>query len=88
MSLLKYLLQEFQQIVLVVMDISHISSMYSLINNLGSTIVRYLFAPFNEIVYNHFSRGNEEESIKSLLIFIKYTFMLSIAMVSFGFNFT
>lgn len=88
MSLLKYVLQEFQQIVLVVMDVSHISSMYSLINNLGSTVVRYLFAPFNEIVYNHFSRGSQEQSIKGLLQFVKYILTLSIALLSFGYNFT
>ena len=47
MSVLKLVLHEFEKIVLVFMDVPHISSTYSLISNLGSVVVRYLFAPLN-----------------------------------------
>lgn len=42
------------------MDIAHVSSVYSLISNLGSIVVRYLFAPLNEIIFNYFSRGSDQ----------------------------
>lgn len=46
-AILKYFLHEFEKVVLVLMDVTHISSIYSLISNLGSMVVRYLFAPLN-----------------------------------------
>lgn len=70
------------------MDISHISSVYSLISNLGSMVVRYLFAPLNEIIFNYFSRGDEKESVQALINFIQCVAHFSIISVSFGFNFS
>jgi O-antigen/teichoic acid export membrane protein len=88
LSILKYILQEFEKIVLVIMDISHISSVYSLISNLGSMVVRYLFAPLNEIIFNYFSRGDEGESVQALVNFIQCVTHFSIIAVSFGFNYS
>ena len=47
LSILKFVLERFEQIVLVFLNIVEISSVYSLINNLGSVIVRYIFSPLN-----------------------------------------
>lgn len=70
------------------MDISHISSIYSLINNLGSIVVRYLFSPLNEIIFNHFSRGKEEDSVAALESFIKFISYFTILILSFGYNYS
>jgi oligosaccharide translocation protein RFT1 len=88
LSFLKLILQEFERIVLIIMDISHVSSIYSLISNLGSVIVRYLFSPLNEIIYNYFSRGDAKESVLALVTFIKFILVFSIMVISFGYNYS
>jgi O-antigen/teichoic acid export membrane protein len=70
------------------MNVAHLSSVYSLINNLGSIITRYLFSPLNEIAFNHFSRGEKEESINALATFIKALLTFSILVGSFGYNYS
>lgn len=44
-SLLKLILQQFEKIVLVFNNTVQNSSVYSIVSNLGSIIVRFLFAP-------------------------------------------
>lgn len=44
-SLIKLVLQELEKIILVALNIPALSSDYTLINNLGSLIPRYLFLP-------------------------------------------
>ena len=70
------------------MDIAHVSSIYSLISNLGSIVVRYLFAPLNEIIFNYFSRGSDQESLDALITFLKSVTNFSILAVSFGYNYS
>jgi hypothetical protein len=50
--------------------------------------VRYLFSPLNEIVFNHFSRGEKQESVAALLSFIKAIIVFSVLVFSFGFNYS
>lgn len=88
LSFLKLILQEFERIVLVVMDTAKISSVYTLISNLGSIVVRYIFAPLNEIMFNYFSRGDEKESVAALIAFVKATLLFSVLSLSFGFNYS
>ena len=45
LSVLKLGIQQFEKIALVALDVSSFSSIYVLISNLGSIVVRYLFAP-------------------------------------------
>ena len=86
--MVKLVLQEFEKIVLVVMDVSHISSTYSLISNLGSVVVRYLFAPLNEIIYNYFSRGSPKDSLQALVTFIRAITVISLIILSFSYNYS
>lgn len=44
-SILKLLLQQFEKLVLVWGKAVEVSSIYSLVSNLGSIIVRFVFAP-------------------------------------------
>lgn len=44
-SFIKLVLQELEKIILVALNIPTLSSDYTLINNLGSLIPRYLFMP-------------------------------------------
>ncbi len=39
------IIEQFEKIILVTFDISSFLSTYTLISNLGSIIVRYIFAP-------------------------------------------
>lgn len=87
-AILKYFLHEFEKVVLVLMNVAHISSIYSLISNLGSMVVRYLFAPLNEIIFNYFSRGDGKESVGALVTFIKSVAIFSMLVISFGYNYS
>ena len=70
------------------MNISETSAVYSLISNLGSVIVRYIFSPLNEIIFNHFSRGEEKESLKAFISLIRFIMLLSIVILSFSYNYS
>jgi O-antigen/teichoic acid export membrane protein len=87
-AILKYFLHEFEKVVLVLMDVAHISSIYSLISNLGSMVVRYLFAPLNEIIFNYFSRGDGKEAVGALVAFIRAVALFSFLILSFGYNYS
>ncbi len=81
-------IHQFEKIALVALDVSSFSSIYVLISNLGSIVVRYVFAPLEEVVYNYFSRGDEKESIKTLILLVKSITLFSCLSLTFGYNFS
>lgn len=56
-------------------------------SNLGSIIVRFVFAPLEEIAYNYYARGSEQESKKTLITLIKVIMLFSILCIGFGFRY-
>lgn len=64
------------------------SSVYSLISHIGSIIVRYLFAPLEEIAYNYYSRGSETDSIRALIQLIKALLYFSTLCILYGFRYS
>jgi O-antigen/teichoic acid export membrane protein len=50
--------------------------------------VRFLFAPLEEITYNYYTRGSEEESKKTLLGLLRVITVLSCLSVGFGFRYS
>ncbi len=51
-------------------------------------MVRYIFAPLEEVVYNYFSRGDEKESANTLILLIKSITLFSCLSLTFGYNFS
>ena len=86
-SLLKLFLQQFEKIVLVYQNTVQDSSIYSLVSNLGSIIVRFVFAPLEEIAYNYYARGTELESKTTLITLIKIILLFSVMCIGFGFRY-
>lgn len=88
LSAIKLLLQEFEKIVLVINQETQTSVVYSLVSGLGSIVVRFIFAPLEEIAYNYFSRGTKAESKHTFLVLVKNLTLFSVVCLSYGYAFT
>ena len=87
-SLFKLLLQKFEKILLVVNNEIKDSSVYSLVSSLGSIVVRFVYAPIEEIAYNYYTRGSESESLQTLQVLVKGLGYFSILCIGFGFRYS
>ena len=85
-TLQKLLLQEGERTVLVLTTTLSIQGIFSVISNISSLIVRFLFLPIEEVCYSLFSkmRNNKEEAIQAFCSFFKILIYIALLVLCFG----
>ncbi|EDR26459.1 oligosaccharide translocation protein rft1, putative [Entamoeba dispar SAW760] len=82
----KFLLQEGEKAVLIITTTLTIQGIFSVISNISSLVVRFLFLPIENISYSLFSkiRQNKNELINAFCSILKIIIHLSLLILVFG----
>ncbi|EKE41909.1 hypothetical protein ENUP19_0097G0024 [Entamoeba nuttalli] len=85
-TLQKFLLQEGEKAVLIVTTTLTIQGIFSVISNISSLVVRFLFLPIEDVSYSLFSkiRQNKDELLNAFCSILKIILHLSLLILVFG----